>query len=156
MHLPAFPAPLSRLAGRLPALPVSAAMSATLNLVAWPGLRTLDWSALQGRRFCVHVRDTGMRMYFSLGAHGFSPLALERAEVTFSATALDFARLALRLEDPDALFFDRRLFIEGDTELGLAAKNLLDSMDLSVLLGRLPFGATLFEKGQALLTRIAR
>jgi predicted lipid carrier protein YhbT len=27
------------------------------------------------------------------------------------------------------LFFQRRLVIEGDTELGLALKNLLDSLD---------------------------
>ena len=33
----------------------------------------------------------------------------------------------LRLEDPDTLFFSRRLVIEGDTELGLALKNALDA-----------------------------
>ena len=38
-------------------------------------------------------------------------------------------RLMLREEDPDTLFFSRRLRIEGDTELGLIVKNLLDSVD---------------------------
>jgi predicted lipid carrier protein YhbT len=37
--------------------------------------------------------------------------------------------LVSRQEDPDTLFFLRRLMIEGDTELGLAVKNLLDSRD---------------------------
>ena len=37
----------------------------------------------------------------------------------------------LREEDPDTLFFNRKLVIEGDTELGLVVKNLLDSVDWS-------------------------
>jgi predicted lipid carrier protein YhbT len=36
--------------------------------------------------------------------------------------------LALRREDPDTLFFSRRLVLEGDTELGLVVKNALDAM----------------------------
>lgn len=40
-----------------------------------------------------------------------------------------FKTLAERRQDPDQLFFQRRLVIEGDTELGLALKNLLDSLE---------------------------
>ena len=32
-------------------------------------------------------------------------------------------------EDPDTLFFSRRLVSEGDIELGLIVKNLLDAID---------------------------
>jgi hypothetical protein len=32
-------------------------------------------------------------------------------------------------EDPDTLFFSRRLAMEGDTELGLLIKNTLDAID---------------------------
>jgi len=39
--------------------------------------------------------------------------------------------MMLREEDPDTLFFNRKLVIEGDTELGLIVKNLLDSIDWS-------------------------
>jgi predicted lipid carrier protein YhbT len=39
--------------------------------------------------------------------------------------------MMLREEDPDTLFFNRKLIIEGDTELGLIVKNLLDSVDWS-------------------------
>ncbi|MGB7997639.1 MAG: SCP2 sterol-binding domain-containing protein, partial [Photobacterium halotolerans] len=38
-----------------------------------------------------------------------------------------------RKVDPDTLFFQRRLTMQGDTELGLAVKNLLDSLDLDSL-----------------------
>ena len=37
--------------------------------------------------------------------------------------------LALRREDPDTLFFTRRLVMTGDTELGLVVKNALDAID---------------------------
>ena len=47
--------------------------------------------------------------------------------------------MLLRQEDPDTLFFHRRLSIEGDTELGLLVKNLLDRIELPRWM-RLPAG----------------
>lgn len=38
--------------------------------------------------------------------------------------------LASRKEDSDTLFFQRRLKMQGDTDLGLYVKNLLDGMDM--------------------------
>jgi predicted lipid carrier protein YhbT len=35
-----------------------------------------------------------------------------------------------REEDPDTLFFGRRLLMEGDTDLGLLVKNTLDGVEL--------------------------
>ena len=46
-----------------------------------------------------------------------------------AANGVDFLRMMLCEEDPDTLFFKRKLQIEGDTELGLITKNLLDSVD---------------------------
>ena len=56
------------------------------------------------------------------------------ADVTLTASLRDFYLLAAREEDPDTLFFSRRLCIEGDTEAGLAVKNLLDAVDNALLL----------------------
>lgn len=140
MFLPAIPKPLARVIAALPAFPVSLAFSAAGNLAAWPTLRELDWSEVQGRRFCVRVRDLGLAFHFSVGPRGFVPEVAQSADVTFTATAEDFARLALRLEDPDTLFFNRRLLIEGDTDLGLRVKNMLDGVELETLLQRLPLG----------------
>ena len=125
-------------AGRLPALPVSLALAAAVNRLAWHALGDLDWAALAGKRFCVRVKDSGLRAYFSVGPRGLVPQVTEVADVTFTASAEDFLRLALRREDPDTLFFNRRLLIEGDTNLGLNVKNRLDSVDLESLLDRLP------------------
>src|SRR3546814_14074823 len=43
-------------------------------------------------------------------------------------TATDLLLLAARLEDADTLFFQRRLVLTGDTELGLTVRNLLDRL----------------------------
>ncbi|MFN3593978.1 MAG: SCP2 domain-containing protein [Thiobacillaceae bacterium] len=136
--LPRPPAALPRLLERLPHLPVSLALTTALNLVAWPSIRRLDWQRLRGRRFGVRVRDLGLAAYFSVTESGFAPQVTPVADVRYTADLEDFLRLALRLEDPDTLFFDRRLIIEGDTELGLAAKNLLDAIELAAVLDRLP------------------
>ena len=58
------------------------------------------------------------------------PEAAGPPATTFTATARDLVRLVLRLEDPDPLFFYRRLRIEGDTNLGPRVKNMLDAVDL--------------------------
>lgn len=50
-------------------------------------------------------------------------------DVSFSGSLNDLVLIAGRKEDPDTLFFQRRLSIEGDTELGLEVKNLMDSID---------------------------
>jgi predicted lipid carrier protein YhbT len=78
-------------------------------------------------------------VYFSLQADGFRAVQECVADVTFTATAEDFVRLTLRLEDPDTLFFNRRLMIEGNTDLGLRVKNMLDGMDLDEIGRELPF-----------------
>jgi len=140
MYLPAFPKPLARLVATLPSWPASRAFVAAGNLVAWPSLRELDWSDVAGRRFCVHVSDLGLKLYFTLHGHGFRALQEGPSDVVFTASAQDFARLALRLEDPDTLFFNRRLLIEGDTDLGLMVKNMLDAVELETAAAGMPAG----------------
>ncbi|WDE03503.1 SCP2 sterol-binding domain-containing protein [Thalassomonas viridans] len=54
-------------------------------------------------------------------------------DVSFSASGDDLLLIAGRKQDPDTLFFQRRLKIEGDTELGLELKNLIDAIDIDQL-----------------------
>lgn len=138
MPLPAFPRPLARFIAVLPPWPASRAFAAVCNLAAWPTLKELDWDTVQGRRFRVVVKDMGLCLHFSVTPAGFRAEHNGLADVTFTATAGDFARLALRLEDPDTLFFNRRLLIEGDTDLGLAVKNMLDAVELEALMAKMP------------------
>ena len=50
-------------------------------------------------------------------------------DVSIRGNLKSFALMAAQKEDPDTLFFQRKLIIEGDTDLGLFVKNLLDSLD---------------------------
>ena len=54
-------------------------------------------------------------------------------DITITATLSVFLRLLAREEDPDTLFFNRELSVEGDTELGLMVKNMLDAVELPKL-----------------------
>jgi O2-independent ubiquinone biosynthesis accessory factor UbiT len=85
---------------------------------------------LDGRCLAVEIEDTGWRWPICL-ANGRLRV-LERthpADVTLRGRSPAFLIMAGRLEDPDTLFFQRRLVIEGDTELGLAVKNFLDGLE---------------------------
>ncbi|TRX56890.1 SCP2 domain-containing protein [Thalassomonas sp. M1454] len=55
------------------------------------------------------------------------------SQVTISGEFNSFALLASQTIDPDTLFFRRKLLIEGDVDLGLAVKNLLDRVELEQL-----------------------
>jgi predicted lipid carrier protein YhbT len=133
----AFPQPLTALAARLPATPPSLAFSLLANRLLWPAMQSLDWQPLAGRRYAIRVKDLGLSLRFTVGQRGFAPDS-GTPDLTVSATARDFLLLLARREDPDTLFFSRRLVSEGDTELGLTVKNLLDSLDPEVVLRRLP------------------
>ena len=50
-------------------------------------------------------------------------------DVSISGNLEEFVLLASNREDPDTQFFQRRITIEGDTELGLEVKNLIYSLD---------------------------
>ena len=107
------------------------------NRWLWPALKTLDWQPLAGRRYAICVKDLGVSLRFTVTQRGFAP-DNGIPDLTISATARDFLLLLGRREDPDTLFFSRRLVSEGDTELGLIVKNLLDSLDPEAVLSRLP------------------
>jgi predicted lipid carrier protein YhbT len=124
----ALPSYLANMVARLPVTPPSLAFSMVANRLLWPALKTLDWQALAGRCYAIRVKDTGLSVRFTVTPRGFAPDS-GVPDLTISATAQDFLLLLGRREDPDTLFFSRRLVSEGDTELGLIAKNLLDALD---------------------------
>ncbi len=124
------PAPVSALLSRLPQFPGSLGLALGLTAVLRPLLSAEAVEALQGHVIGIQVDDAGIDLRVQLGPRGFLPLRSSiPAEVTFSASAYDFYLMARRLEDPDTLFFNRRLRIQGDTELGLVVKNALDAID---------------------------
>jgi predicted lipid carrier protein YhbT len=86
---------------------------------------------LEGRTFFVEVLDTGGRANFTYRNGLFRPLfsTPQTPDLSFRANLSAFMQLIARQEDPDTLFFNRELSIEGDTELGLVVKNMLDAVE---------------------------
>ena len=85
---------------------------------------------LEGRWLSIHVRDIGLLWYTSVVDGRLVVSQQADADVSFSADASDLLMIAARKQDPDTLFFQRRLVIEGDTEQGLSVKNLMDAIEL--------------------------
>lgn len=132
-HLPDFtlPAIVSRIGRRLPQLPPVLALTLALNLALGRWLPREPLAPLVGKRFAIRVTDAGLTLRFALDERGFHPsFDMGLADLTISARMRDFFALATREEDADSLFFNRRLLMEGDTELGLLVKNTLDALEL--------------------------
>lgn len=83
---------------------------------------------LSGRCFRLQVEDVAIALTFEITSAGLRPSLIE-PHVTMRGALLDFVALARRREDPDTLFFQRRLVVEGETETGLHLKNLLDGWE---------------------------
>ncbi len=145
MELPPFPGPLRAVLSRLPQYPPAAALAVLLNLWLGHVLSGKHLPAALGKVVCIRVRDVGLRLLFAIKRDGVVARGNARPDVTISATANDFLALALRREDPDTLFFSRRLTIEGDTELGLLLKNTLDALGPAAFEFRLPTPARLLN-----------
>lgn len=127
--LPAPPAPVRRLIERLPPEPPSFALALALNRLLLPKLDAAARQALAQRCVEVHISDFGLRLRLQLGARGFAPAPRAAAvALRVSAPAAVLWRLAAGAEDPDTLFFERALVMEGDTEFGLLLKNTLDAI----------------------------
>lgn len=137
MDLPPFPVPLRRLIARLPAYPPAAAAALAVNVWFGATLNAQNLPAARGRIIAIHIRDTGLKLAFAVEDEGLVARGSVPADATISAEARDFLALAMREEDPDTLFFNRRLTMEGDTELALLVKNTLDGIDFRAL-GLLP------------------
>ncbi|PHR85119.1 MAG: SCP2 domain-containing protein [Colwellia sp.] len=99
-----------------------------------------DFEFLQGKWLKISIIDLNLHWWLSFDQNKLvmaskSELVASdiNEDVSFSATGDDLILIAGRKQDPDTLFFQRRLKIEGDTELGLEVKNLIDAIDIDQL-----------------------
>jgi predicted lipid carrier protein YhbT len=128
------PEPVGSVLSRLPAYPGSLLLVTALNQVLAKQLPADVRQYLLGKRLRIHVTDARLTFDFTCTGTRFVASRKQAAtDLTISANAQDFLRLAQRQEDPDTLFFNRRLSMEGDTELGLVVKNAIDALELPVL-----------------------
>ncbi len=124
-------APLLR---RVPETPQRRLLERALQRVLGEALAAGDLDFLQGRTLGVELSDLDLRWVIGLQDGAFAALPRETAaEATVRGSLTDLLCLAGRLEDADTLFFQRRLVLTGDTELGLTARNLLDRLPFESL-----------------------
>ncbi|HAT32569.1 MAG TPA: sterol-binding protein [Janthinobacterium sp.] len=125
------PEPLAKVLARLPAYPGSWLFVQALNLALARHLPQDVRQRLEGKRLRLRLDDAGLAFDFEWRAGAFAAgRARGEPDLTIGAAAHDLLLLARRQEDPDTLFFSRRLALEGDTELGLLFKNTLDALEL--------------------------
>lgn len=145
---PTLPRPLALPLALIPPVAHSSVMTAMLNRLFAPELADGEMEFLEGKVALIRVRDARISYYLTL-EHGKLKAASAKAkdDVSIEGDIYDFMLLATRREDPDTLFFNRRLRLGGDTELGLYIKNFLDSLEFEDRLGpllKIMDGATKF------------
>ncbi|HEC13415.1 MAG TPA: SCP2 domain-containing protein [Acidiferrobacteraceae bacterium] len=124
---------LARNIARAPFALQRGVLEKVLHYVLKEALRDGELDFLQGQYIKITLEDAHLCWYF--GIQGQRIVLKQRAQESASirGNLREFMQLATRCEDPDTLFFQRRLMIEGDTEIGLQVKNLLDTLDLDTL-----------------------
>ena len=99
-----------------------------------------DLHFLEDKWLKVEIKALHLQWFISVCDDKLIVSRSEKEDVSFSGNANDLILIAARKEDPDTLFFQRRLQIEGDTELGLYVKNLMDAIELDSMPSVLRFG----------------
>ena len=114
---------------QLPIAPPSFVAARVLNRVLLPRLPADARQALAQRCVELCVTDFGLRVRLQITPAGFAPASAQgEPALRIAATGASYLRLLRGDDDPDRMFFDRVLVMEGDTELGLVLKNTLDAI----------------------------
>lgn len=130
---PRLPALLAGIGRRLPTAPLRPVVARLLERVFAEALADGSLELLEGREFAICVEDLGLQLGFTQTAGRLQVTSGDSADALIRGPAAAFTWLAAKRADPDTLFFHRHLVMEGDTELGLTIKNLLDATDLDAL-----------------------
>lgn len=109
-------------------------VSQVFNKVFAEALADDEFEFLEQKWLQVEVTDLGVNWFISCVNNQLVVASnADSVDVSFKGNLNELVLITARKEDPDTLFFQRRLKIEGDTELGLEVKNMLDSFDLDEL-----------------------
>jgi predicted lipid carrier protein YhbT len=110
---------------------------------------------LAGRKVVIEVTDFGFLFMLqlidkSINVSSCCEEVVAEPDLWLKANSVDFFLLCSAQVDPDTLFFQRRLSMIGDTELGLYLKNFLDSFDTKARLPKALWRAQQFIAMQLL------
>ncbi|MHB8253012.1 MAG: ubiquinone anaerobic biosynthesis accessory factor UbiT [Acidiferrobacter sp.] len=104
-----------------PAIALAGALTANLLLGRDQPLTTLS-----GSRICLEVTTPHLVLGFVIRGGRLWPAPPSPWDVCIRGEMPAFLALLLQTEDADALFFDRRLAVEGETEIALQIRHALE------------------------------
>lgn len=108
------------------------AMEALIHEAFATALQRGKFDFLRGRWLGIEITDVGLRWYITQTTYG--PVVVNnpmRPDVSIRGDLHTMVMLANQTADADTLFFQRKLKVEGDTELGLAVKNLMFGTEIN-------------------------
>ena len=83
--------------------------------------------ALSGTRICLEITNLSLALGFVIRGGRLWPAPPIPWKTCIRGDVRSFLALLLKTEDADALFFDRRLCVEGDTGIALQLRHALES-----------------------------
>ncbi len=130
------PLALHKLSQHTPKFILKPILQVLLNQLFKQQIKAGDLDFIKNKWVRILVTDMDFSFDISMAKNATKPqLAVDfkpkKADLIFSSHSDYLLLLALNKIDPDTLFFQRKLGIQGDTELGLYIKNLLASLDLT-------------------------
>jgi len=128
---------LGRFATRMPQKLNCVIVQKLLNSVFAEQIGDGDFDFLENRALQVEILDAGLFVGLSfcqnrITCNHFNNRPFH-SEVTLSINTLNAIQLIQQEVDPDTLFFQRKLKINGDTELAHHVKNTIDTLDPEVI-----------------------
>ncbi len=105
---------------------------AIFNQVFVEAIKAGDLDFLTNNWVLIEVTDIGLSFSFSLENNKLihNSNATRAVDLCICANSCDFLSMIARDKDPDTLFFQRKITMQGSTELGLCVKNFLDGFDV--------------------------
>ncbi len=146
--LPKIPAFLSFPIGFIPTIIPNSVLVSLLNKIFANAIEEEELDFLHRRVLLIKVTDANLSFRITLiGNRLVACNHCQHHDLLIEGSSYDFLLLASRREDADTLFFNRRLRLGGNTELGLYVKNFLDAQEVDEqLLKPLENTSRLFDK----------
>lgn len=131
---PRLPAPLALPLKLIPGPVHGLVLPQILNRALATEITDGELDFLAGHCVCIRVSDAGLAFRLTLRDGRIAVAdARQPADLTITGTLYDYLLLITGREDPDTLFFQRHLAMQGDTHLGVHLKNMLAAVDMESL-----------------------
>ena len=104
-------------------------LSALLNRVFRLQIAEGELDFLEGKVVQIKVSDAALRYALTMRDGKLAEAGSQAADLTITGSVYDYLLLVAGREDPDTLFFQRHLVMDGDTGLGVHLKNMLAAVE---------------------------